>query len=85
MVLGFGSKKSGDYNYSKYKDGSYKKGHFGYKILFKVIVLVLIIWLALFLIKRNKNNETALDMLKKRYAKGEIKKKEFESIKKDIK
>ena len=50
----------------------------------------LIIWLILWLVNQNKNNKinlmgkTASEMLKERYAKGEISKKEFNEIQKDI-
>ena len=55
--------------------------------LFIAGIIILIIWL----VKRvnssglgQANNNDAIDILKKRYAKGEINKKEFESLKKDI-
>ena len=52
-------------------------------------VLVIVIWIGVSIIKNlGKSNstqtETPLDILKKRYAKGEISKDEFEQMKKDI-
>ena len=63
--------------------------------VFWLIIIGLIIWLILNSSKRshyrydlppqNQNQqETPLDILKKRYAKGEITKEEFEQMKKDI-
>ena len=53
---------------------------------FWIVILVIGV---LLLTKRNHNNiqlpiETPLDILKKRYAKGEINKEQFEQMKKDI-
>ena len=58
--------------------------------IFWIFVIVLIVWLVI-----NQNNrkrqsyppqqkESAMDILKKRYAKGEISKEEFEQMKKDL-
>ena len=54
-------------------------------LLFWVVVILLIVWI----IKQvsgqnNKDGQSALNILKERYAKGEINKEEFESKKKDI-
>jgi putative membrane protein len=56
--------------------------------LFMILGLVLIIMLAVWLLRRSPSSgaggETALDILKKRYAKGEISREEFERMKQDL-
>ena len=51
-------------------------------IIFWVLLICLIIWL---ISKNRMSSKTPLDAAKMRYANGEITKKEFENIKKDIK
>ena len=68
-------------------------GMMGFGMGFGAIIMVLfwgaIIWLVISLInagtkKSEETPESALDILKKRYARGEINKEEFERMKKDI-
>jgi putative membrane protein len=67
-------------------------GHmnYGYGGAFMWIIFLVLIGIAIYfiinskkLIKRDED-ETPLEILKKRYAKGEITKQEFEKIKKDL-
>lgn len=62
----------------------------GMMIIFWLLVLILIVTLIWFLIRKGgesfeKNeNESSLDILKKRYARGEIDEDEFRRMKKEI-
>ena len=61
----------------------------GWGWIIGLILLVLVIWLVVrsttqTVDSENKTEETALDVLKKRYARGEISKEEFEGKKKDL-
>jgi putative membrane protein len=59
---------------------------------FKVLVIVLIVWLFMNAFGKNRSNykmplqqpESPLDILKRRYAKGEISKEQFEQMRKDL-
>ncbi len=59
--------------------------------IFRLVFIGLIIWLIMHTINKNQSNknifqtqESAIDILKKRYARGEITKEQFEQMKKDI-
>ncbi len=59
--------------------------------IFKVLFIVLIIWIVVKIINREHSpkymppiQESALDILKKRYAKGEITKEQFDQMKADL-
>lgn len=76
--------------------GDYYGGHmFGWglgggvmMILFWVALIIFIVWIAKEVNSRNQSNTThsksAIDVLKERYAKGEVDKKEFEEKKRDL-
>ena len=59
--------------------------------IFWIVVIVLIIWLVVNQSNKNKQiyqppraGDSAIEILKRRYAKGEITKEEFEQMKKDL-
>ncbi len=64
--------------------------YYGYGGLLMWLILLVFIALVIFFIFSSKKyvkrdeGETALEILKKRYAKGEISKQEFEKMKKDL-
>lgn len=64
-------------------------GWMGLGWLFWLIVIAVFVYIVVKITNQNKPDniyhpETPLEILKKRYAKGEISKEEFERIKKDI-
>ena len=52
--------------------------------IFLIGVIALVIWFIYKLTKKGKGSETPINILQKRYAKGEINKKQFEEIKKEM-
>jgi putative membrane protein len=66
-------------------------GGFLMMIIWTVLLIVLLIWIFKAIQNRSNKpvstslkNETPLDILKKRYARGEISKEEYDRIKKDL-
>jgi putative membrane protein len=56
--------------------------HFGW--IFWIIVAIAIVIIVLLIRQKHTKSKSALDILKDRYAKGEISKEEFERKKKDL-
>jgi len=69
----------------------YEWGMGGFGWIFMIVFWVLVISGVVYLIRliagaeKGKKDETPLDILKKRYAKGEITREQFENMKDDIK
>lgn len=65
-------------------------GGMWYGWIFGLLILIVIGWVIVNQMNKNKQNtqsppqESSLDILKRRYAKGEITKEEFERMKKDL-
>jgi len=53
-------------------------------VVWNLIIILLLVLIFYWLVRGSRTNETATDILKKRYASGEIDKKTFEQMKKDI-
>ena len=88
LLINFKNMMYGIYNgYDGWGVGS-MMGFFGggvMMIVFWALLIVFIVWVVREVSGKNSHsNSNALDILKERYAKGEISKEEFESKKKDI-
>ncbi len=67
-------------------------GMFGGMWFFGIVLIVFIVWVITQFINKNQQSnfsnmvekETPMDILKKRYSKGELTKDEFEEMKKDL-
>ena len=53
-------------------------------LVFLIGVIALIVWLVYKFTKKGKESKTPINILQKRYAKGEINKKQFEEMKKEL-
>jgi len=55
--------------------------HYPYRVIIQFGTIAIIIWI----LRKNKKKPDALEILKQRYAKGEITKEDFNKIKEDLK
>jgi putative membrane protein len=80
----------GGWGHGPWMMGGYGMGWFGgiFMVVVWIVVIVGIVFLIRWLVQSSRggagSGESALDILKRRYAKGEINKKEFEQKKKDL-
>ncbi len=59
-------------------------GLYGYGWIFEIAILILFFLLVYWIINSMQKKETAIEILNRRYAAGEISKKEYLSLKKEI-
>jgi putative membrane protein len=59
-------------------------GLYGYGWLFEIVILILLFLIFYWIINSMHKKESAMDILKRRYASGELSSKEYSSLKKDI-
>lgn len=71
--------------------GGHMGGMYSYGWLYQILIFIIFFLIVYWLIKSNQNTiistkteELPIDILKRRLAKGDITKKEFESLKKEI-
>lgn len=68
--------------------GEFGWGHMVFGGLFWILALILIVWIVVRILGPRQDwkgsYETPIGILEKRYAKGEISRKEFERMKKDL-
>jgi len=68
-------------------DGSHWLGDGGFAVFWMVVMMVIIVIGIILLVKyfnESGNNKSPEEIVEKRYANGEITKKEYESLKKDL-
>jgi putative membrane protein len=49
-----------------------------------IAIIIAVVWLVITLINKNNINNDTLEVLRKRYAKGDISKKQYETLKEDL-
>ena len=59
-------------------------GMYGFGWIFEILILVVFFGIVYWIVKSSQKNESALDILNKRYAKGELTKHEYIELKKDL-
>jgi putative membrane protein len=89
----WGNRQGGNWQMGPGMMGGWGGGWFGgiFMIIFWILILAALVFLIKWLVQSSKRGDTsaaggnrALDILKERYARGEITKSEFESMKTDL-
>jgi len=64
--------------------GIFGMGFPGLGLLFQLIIVGAVVFIIYWIITQTKEKESPLEIIKKRYAVGEISKKEFEELKEEL-